>query len=71
MARLADICLIVPSYETPRIQEVHITIGHILCDLVDFLLFPDKFEPVMTAGKKTGTTQSGRGLDLQPERPPQ
>jgi len=43
MARVADICLIVPSYETPRIQEVHIAIGHILCDLVDFLLFPDKF----------------------------
>jgi D-sedoheptulose 7-phosphate isomerase len=43
MAGLADIGLIVPSYETPRIQEVHITIGHILCDLVDFLLFPDKF----------------------------
>jgi D-sedoheptulose 7-phosphate isomerase len=34
----------VPSQETPRIQEVHITVGHILCDLVDFLLFPDKFE---------------------------
>ena len=43
MAGLADICLKVPSQETPRIQEVHITIGHILCDLVDFLLFPDKF----------------------------
>jgi D-sedoheptulose 7-phosphate isomerase len=43
MAQMADICLIVTSYETPRIQEVHITIGHILCDLVDFLLFPDKF----------------------------
>jgi D-sedoheptulose 7-phosphate isomerase len=44
MAGLADICLKVPSQETPRIQEVHITVGHILCDLVDFLLFPDKFE---------------------------
>jgi D-sedoheptulose 7-phosphate isomerase len=44
MAGLADICLAVPSRETPRIQEVHITVGHILCDLVDFLLFPDKFE---------------------------
>jgi D-sedoheptulose 7-phosphate isomerase len=43
MAPLADIALIVPSQETPRIQEVHITIGHILCDLVDFLLFPERF----------------------------
>lgn len=44
MARLADICLIVRSHDTPRIQEVQITIGHILCDLVDFLLFPDRFD---------------------------
>ena len=43
MAPLADICLNVPSHETPRIQEVQITIGHILCDLVDFLLFPEQF----------------------------
>jgi D-sedoheptulose 7-phosphate isomerase len=43
MKPLADISLIVPSQETPRIQEVQITIGHILCDLVDFLLFPERF----------------------------
>jgi D-sedoheptulose 7-phosphate isomerase len=43
MAPLADIALVVPSHETPRIQEVHLTIGHILCDLVDFLLFPERF----------------------------
>ncbi len=35
-ARLsAELCLTVPSSETPRIQEMHILIGHILCDLVD------------------------------------
>jgi len=27
--------LIVPSYDTPRIQEMHITIGHIICQLID------------------------------------
>jgi D-sedoheptulose 7-phosphate isomerase len=43
MAPLADIALIVRSQETPRIQEVQITIGHVLCDLVDFLLFPERF----------------------------
>ncbi|RJR46410.1 MAG: SIS domain-containing protein [Deltaproteobacteria bacterium] len=43
MAPLADIPLIVRSKNTPRIQEVQITIGHILCDLVDFLLYPEKF----------------------------
>ena len=39
----ADFALVVPSRNTPRVQEVHITIGHVLCDLVDYLLFPEKF----------------------------
>ena len=43
MAAQADLALVVPSRDTPRIQEVHITVGHVLCDLVDFLLFPEKF----------------------------
>jgi D-sedoheptulose 7-phosphate isomerase len=43
VARAAELAVIVPSRNTPRIQEVHITIGHVLCDLVDFLLFPEKF----------------------------
>jgi D-sedoheptulose 7-phosphate isomerase len=44
VAAAAEIALIVPSRNTPRIQEVHITIGHVLCDLVDYLLFPEIFE---------------------------
>jgi D-sedoheptulose 7-phosphate isomerase len=43
VAQAAELALIVPSRNTPRIQEVHITIGHVLCDLVDFILFPEKF----------------------------
>ncbi len=43
VAAQADIALVAPSHNTPRIQEVHITIGHVLCDLVDYLLFPEKF----------------------------
>lgn len=35
LAKLADVCLIVASNETSRIQEAHITIGHILCGLVE------------------------------------
>lgn len=35
MADLADILIEVPSNDTPRIQELHITIGHILCQLVE------------------------------------
>lgn len=35
----ADVLLAIGSNETPRIQEVHITIGHIICELVDYYLF--------------------------------
>jgi D-sedoheptulose 7-phosphate isomerase len=32
---LVDVAIIVPSHDTQRIQEGHITIGHILCGLVE------------------------------------
>lgn len=32
---LVDLALIVPSPESDRIQEVHILIGHIICNLID------------------------------------
>lgn len=35
---LADVTLFVPSAETPRIQEAHATMGHILCDHVERVL---------------------------------
>jgi D-sedoheptulose 7-phosphate isomerase len=31
----ADLCLVVPSGSTARIQEAHILIGHLVCDLVE------------------------------------
>lgn len=34
-----DYCICVPSRDTPRIQEAHILIGHILCELVEQALF--------------------------------
>ncbi len=37
---LADVCLMVPSRHTPRIQEVHILCAHTLCDVVERALFP-------------------------------
>ena len=36
---IADLAIVVPSAEPTRIQEAHITIGHILCDLVENALF--------------------------------
>ena len=35
----ADLTIMVPSDDTPRIQEAHITIGHIICHLVEKGLF--------------------------------
>lgn len=39
MARLADHAIIIPSNETPRIQESHILVGHIICDIIEKELF--------------------------------
>lgn len=39
MAGLSDILIDVPSKDTPRIQESHITIGHIICQLTEEQLF--------------------------------
>ena len=39
MAIIADIALIVPSESTPRIQESHILIGHIICDIIEKEIF--------------------------------
>lgn len=36
---VADLCLTVYSADTPRIQEAHITAGHIICYLVEEMLF--------------------------------
>ncbi|HXN07641.1 MAG TPA: SIS domain-containing protein [Nitrospiria bacterium] len=36
---LVDMAFIVPSKNTARIQETHITLGHVICELVDELLF--------------------------------
>jgi len=34
-----DYAFMVPSTNTPRIQEVHITLGHVLCQMVEEILF--------------------------------
>ena len=39
LAKMADVSLIVSSASTPRIQETHILIGHLLCEMVEHQLF--------------------------------
>jgi len=40
LAGLSDFIIRVPSSDTPRIQESHILIGHIICELIERNLFP-------------------------------
>jgi len=42
LKEVADHCICVPSNETPRIQECHILIGHILSDLVERTIFDEQ-----------------------------
>ena len=39
LAEFCDILINVPSLDTPRIQEAHILIGHILCEIIEKELF--------------------------------
>jgi len=41
MAKMADIALVIPSDSTPRIQESHILIGHIICDIIEKEIFAE------------------------------
>ncbi len=42
MKELCDYLLNVPSQDTPRIQEIHILMGHIICEHVEANIFPKK-----------------------------
>jgi D-sedoheptulose 7-phosphate isomerase len=42
MKEKSDYLLNVPSKDTPRIQESHIMIGHIICELVEKIYFSNK-----------------------------
>ena len=40
LKEVSDYLLNVPSGDTPRIQETHIMVGHIICQLVEEIIFP-------------------------------
>ena len=42
MKELADLLINIPATDTPRIQEAHITVGHIICELVEQAIFGEK-----------------------------
>ena len=41
MRNICDVLINVPSQDTPRVQESHITIGHIICEIVEKELFAE------------------------------
>jgi D-sedoheptulose 7-phosphate isomerase len=43
LAEAADTAFCVPSDVTARVQEVHMMLGHMLCEMVDRILFPEQF----------------------------
>jgi D-sedoheptulose 7-phosphate isomerase len=51
LAKAVDEAFVVPSSETPRIQETHITLGHALCAVVDEIL--------LSAGDPGGVRRDG------------
>ncbi len=42
LARAVDLCLQVPSTDTQRVQECHLATGHVVCGIIEQLLFADK-----------------------------
>ena len=51
LAQAVEEAFVVPSAETPRIQEAHITLGHVLCALVEELLIPARSEAGTTVDR--------------------
>ena len=49
LKKIVQVCLLIPSRDTQRIQESHITVGHIVCGLVEDLL-----------GERTGKSKKSR-----------
>ncbi len=39
MKSVADSCICIPSDDTPRVQESHIMVGHIICEIIESTLF--------------------------------
>jgi phosphoheptose isomerase len=49
-----DACIVVPSTNTARIQEIHITVGHLICEAVDVVLCAAPVPGVTTNGAAPG-----------------
>ena len=68
-AALCDLALMTPSDSTPRIQEGHITMGHVMCEMVEIALFggaagapglKTPSRPARPGARPSGARASGR-----------
>jgi len=53
LKEVAQRCICVPSDQTPRIQEIHILVGHILCEIIEQELFAGAPEPALEFANAT------------------
>ena len=62
MAELSDILINVTENSTALVQEIHITVGHLLCGLVDYFLFENALAltPYLEKEKDNGDTPAGK-----------
>jgi len=45
VAEVADICVQVPTHDTPRVQEACMHLGHTICEIVEATMFPRDAAP--------------------------
>ena len=62
LAEAAHICLTTPGSPTPRVQEGHAVVIHILCDLVEEALAGDQGDPSASPGR---SPEAASGQDLR------
>ncbi len=55
MAQACDLCIQIPSDSTPRVQECHILIVHMLCAAVEEVLFAQQYRPKESRSPETQT----------------
>jgi D-sedoheptulose 7-phosphate isomerase len=53
----AEVAIAIPSADTQRIQEAHLAVEHVLCDLVETMLFPEKTKLVELDSCVSGVEQ--------------
>jgi phosphoheptose isomerase len=60
LASLADVAVTVPSADTQHIQEVHLVVVHLLCELIEARLLADAPAPARTIWDQTEPTRAAR-----------